>query len=84
MKTTRYDAEALYEIGNYIDPYASCQMDKKEEMEALMSQTLEDNIKYLQEYICEGYDSVLAIIEDDGLLRRYLNILRRLKRNDKR
>ena len=84
METTKYDALKFYEIANYIDPFQSCYMDKKEEIESIMSQSFEDNLKYLQEYICEGYDDVKDLLDNEILLNMYLNLVKRGKRKNER
>lgn len=79
MKTTKQDALKIYELSIYIDPYGVCSIDKPEIIQNLMSQTLEDNIEQLQDYICENYAETRSLLEDDKAMRLYLNILRRLK-----
>lgn len=80
MKTTKYQAEKFYNIANYIDPFASCNYDKKEEIAAIMDTDFETNLEYLNNYIIENYDTVAALLEDTNLLRQYNNIIKDLKR----
>lgn len=82
-KTTRYQAEKLYKIVNWIDPYSNCSLDKAAYIKSFMSISLEDNIKDLTEYILEGYESVEDLLKDTELLRQYLNIVKDLKRGRK-
>jgi len=80
MKTTKQDALKIYELSNYIDPYGVCSIDKPEIIQNIMSQTLEDNLELLQDYICENYAETRDLLEDEKAMRLYLNILRRTKR----
>lgn len=80
METTKQDALKFYELSIYIDPYGVCSIDKPEIIQNLMSQTLEENLEQLQNYICENYIETRDFLEDDKAMRLYLNILRRLKR----
>ena len=80
MKTTKYQAEKLYKIVNWIDPYSNCSLDKADYIKSFMSISLEDNITDLIEYILEGYESVEDLLKDTELLRQYLNIVKDLKK----
>lgn len=80
METTRREALDIYNLVKWINPYEVCDLDKEDHIEAIMSISLEENIEQLQDYICEGYDSPRALIEDDELLRRYLKIYNKLKK----
>ena len=82
MKTTKQDALKIYELSIYIDPYGVCSIDKPEIIQNIMSQSLEDNLKLLQDYICENYAETRHLLEDDKAMRLYLNILRRTKRKE--
>ena len=84
MKTTKKDALKFYEIGKYIDPYGTSDLDKPEMIQNIMSNTLEENLEILQDYICESYEDARGLLEDNELLRLYLNIYRRVHKNDKR
>lgn len=84
MKTTKQDALKFYEISKYIEPHNICDIDKPEIIENLMSNTLEENLESLQNYICEMYDNTRGFLEDNELLRLYLNIYRRVHKNDKK
>ena len=79
MKTTRYDAEKIYNLGNHIDPFQSCSMDKPEIINAIMDLSLEENIEQLKEVILESYESI-DVLNDTELMRQYLNITRRLRK----
>ncbi len=80
METTKQDALKIFELSNYIDPYGVCSIDKPEIMQNIMSQTLEENVELLQDFICENYDETRNLLEDEKAMRLYLNIVRRLKR----
>ena len=80
MKTTKQDALKIYELSIYIDPYSICSIDKPEIIQNIMSQSLEDNLEQLQDYICQNYAETRDFLEDDKTMRLYLNILRRIKR----
>ncbi len=68
MKTTRKQAEKLFDIANWCDTYAVCSFDKAEHIESYMSMSFEDNIKYLKEFIYEGYENADEIKKDNTLI----------------
>ena len=74
MKTTRKQALKFYNIANIINPFEYCSFDKEEEIKEIMTNTLEENIKYLNNYITEYYSNI-ELLENTILLRKYLNLI---------
>lgn len=83
MKTTKYDAIKFYEIGKYIDPYGVCDLDKDDIVKNMTELDFDENLEQLQDFICETYDSTRNLLEDEKVMRLYLNIIQRRKKNGK-
>ena len=79
MKTTKYQAQKFYNIANHIDPFASCNYDKKEEIAAIMETDFETNLEYLNGYILEHYENLNDFLQDHEIIKQYNNILKDLK-----
>ena len=46
MKTTKYQAEKLYKIVNWIDPYSNCSLENADYITSVMGRPLEEIITY--------------------------------------
>ena len=68
MKTTRKQAEKLFNIVNWCDTYAINSFDKKDYIESFISISFEDNIKDLKTFIYEGYENADEIKKDNTLI----------------
>jgi hypothetical protein len=68
MKTTKKQALKLFEIANWCDKYSINSFDKKEYIESYMSLPFEENLKYLKEFIYEGYETIEEIKKDNTLI----------------
>ncbi len=67
METTKRQAELLYKINKWIDCYSFSEIDKAEIIRGTMTIPLEENIKYMQDYIAEGYE-IKDLLEDKILI----------------
>lgn len=79
METTKNAANAIYNLVKHINPYEVSDIDKPEYIQNMLGMTLEENIKCLQDYICENYETVKDFLEDKYVVNLYNNILRRIK-----
>ena len=64
MKTTRSQAKLLYQITNHIDPYNSDDSSIKE----LMKKSIESNLKELEKYLCDYFDSIKELLDNYYLM----------------
>ena len=78
MKTTRQQALKFYNIIRWIDPYGVCDLDKEQYIESLIKYSLEDNLNELEQYICDGYETI-DLLHDTTLLKKYLNLVKDLE-----
>ena len=74
---TEKEALAFYKIGIHINPFQKTE--KEEVVSNFMKLTLEKGIEYLQDYIVMYHEDIREVLEDEELLRQYINILKRVK-----
>ncbi len=79
METTKNAANVIYNLVKHINPYEVSDIDKPEYIQNMLEMTLEENIKCLQDYICENYETVKDFLEDKHVVNLYNNILKRIK-----